>query len=389
MWLTLQGLSQAGHDVTLVAPAATSAQEASAARRELATICTPRLVPAAARAWPAALAAAITSGRALTVVRHDRPEVAAEVARVVQDRRPDVVHAEQLQALAACGAARRAGVPIVLRMQNVESDLWRLVARARPGAGLLALEAARLRRDERRAVASVACTVALTPRDAGRLRHAMDDDVRARVHAVPPGVPPGWPPGLAVEGEPAVAVAGSGGWWPNRDGLRWFLDEVWPRVTTAWPGARLHIYGGHDRRSRPGVVGHAAPDDSAAAFPQGSICAVPLRVASGIRMRILEAWSRGLPVVATPEAAAGLEWTGEPPLLTCHDAAAFADAIVRLARDPDGRTRLAALGRSALEARYDPASAIGALLDVYRAATGPVSGGLGQSQKQESRSKKG
>ncbi len=370
MWLAIQGLSRAGHDVTLVAPADGSAP----VPRELADVCTPRLAQAGARTWPAAMGAALVSGRAVTVARHDRPAVAAEVARAIDDGRPDVVHAEQLQAYAACAAARRAGIPVVLRMQNVESDLWSLVARARPGARPLELEAIRLRRDERRAMSEAQRTVALTERDAGRLRDGLPDDVQSRTHAVPPGVPAIWPAGTAVDGAPAVAIAGSGGWWPNRDGLQWFLADVWPRVVEALPAARLHVFGADRRIAGSGVVCHPAPDESSAAFPAGAICAVPLRVASGIRMRVLEAWSRGLPVVATNEAAAGLEWPGEPPLLVCCGAEAFAAAIIGLARDPERRTRLAAAGRSALEARYDPAASTGALLDVYRAATGAVSG---------------
>ena len=72
---------------------------------------------------------------------------------------------------------------------------------------------------------------------------------------------------------------------------------------------------------------------------------VPIRVASGVRMKILEAWSRGVPVVATEAAAAGLAHGAETALLRESDPAALALAIETLAHDPDRREALVGAGR--------------------------------------------
>ena len=81
---------------------------------------------------------------------------------------------------------------------------------------------------------------------------------------------------------------------------------------------------------------------------------MPLAIASGIRMKILEAWARGVPVVGTPEAVAGLAARDGEELLVARDAAGFAAAIVRLHREAGLAGRLAAAGRRALAERHDP-----------------------------------
>src|SRR4029079_13401622 len=88
----------------------------------------------------------------------------------------DVVHVEQLQALAGAAPAVRAGVACVLRAQNVESAVW--AEAARQGAdgvhrlltrALLRVEARRLRRFEAAALAAADVTIALSPTAAARL----------------------------------------------------------------------------------------------------------------------------------------------------------------------------------------------------------------------------
>ena len=353
---TIDALLDAGHDVALVAPADGESPVGAPMLRSFDR------VPVARRGWVAAAVDAMRGGHALTVARHRHADVAAAVARVVDEWRPDIVHAEQLQSLANAAPAQVRGVPLVLRMQNVESSLWSQVAQARRSSRWLAFEAGRLRRDERRAFA-VASVVSLTERDAASLRGIGGRDVAAIAPAFPCELPPGTP----VAGAPAIVVAGSAGWWPNRQGTRWFVDDVVPQLRRVLPDARAHVYGG-ERVDCDGIDWHAAPDDARDAFPAGAIAAVPLLIGSGIRMRVLDAWARGLPVVATSVAAAGLAVESGRELVIADTPVAFAHALRDVAANTALSARLVAAGRAYLARHHDPLRQARALAAHYAAA---------------------
>ncbi len=366
LWETLGALA-AAIDVALVAPEPPAAIGAS--RAALAARCRPFLVERRRR--PAALAgvAARLRGRPLTIARHASREVAAEVERRLAAESFDIAVSEQLQSLPQLEPARRRGVPIVLRQQNVESDLWAgTAALGGPRAGWLRGEARRLAVWEGKALRQVAAALALSARDAERLRELGGG--AGRVDWVAPPFPAELPAAeQRLPGEPAVVVLGSGGWSPNRDQARWFASAIWPAVRRARRGAVLHLFG-EERVTGDGILWHGSPSDSREAFARGAVFAVPLRVGSGVRMKILEAWSRGVPVVATPEAAGGLAATDGGELLLARDGEEFAAAVGRIAAQVGLREGLVARGRAALRTRHDPAAVAGALAERLRAAVG-------------------
>ena len=365
---TLRALAAGGHEITLVAPA--SRRAAAAADATGRAWVEPRWVICRRRPLVFDLVRRALGRRPLTIVRHARRAVAAEVDRQLAGEPFAIVHAEQVQAMAQTGAAARHGVPVVLRAQNVESELWTALAvfRGPLARRLLRLEARRLAACEGAAVRRAAATVALTTPDAERLTALAGGAI---VHAVPVPFPASFPAGPSLPGRPAVVLFGSRGWAPNRDQERWFRSAAWPAVHAAAPEAILHVFGG-ESAAGPGVEAHPAPADSVDAFPAGGILVVPLRVAAGLRMKILEAWSRGLPVVATPQAAAGLEATAGRELLLAATPGEFAAAIVRLRDDPALATDLVAAGRALLVERHDPVEVTVQLETVYRRATRPA-----------------
>jgi glycosyltransferase involved in cell wall biosynthesis len=144
---------------------------------------------------------------------------------------------------------------------------------------------------------------------------------------------------------------------PNRDGLLWFAREVWPQILAQQPQARLRLVG----RLSPKTVlpqGDAIDaldfvEDPAAEIASWSAMIVPLRLGSGTRIKILEAFSRGCPVISTPAGAYGLAAVHEKELLLAAAANDFAAGCLRLLADAGLRERLAAAGRRLFEARYD------------------------------------
>ena len=363
---TLEALAAAGCRLTLVAPVDPSAFDLERVARELSPWCTPRLVPAAP--LPPAVALLRSRGAPLSIARHSLTAVRREVERRLAEERFDFVHAEQLQALPQAEPAFARGIPVVLRAQNVESDLW--AEAARRGRGLRGLllhrEAKRLASWEGRAVRQAAATLALTEEDAARLRALAGGEGRVEVVRAPfPELPPG---AGRLAGEPAVVVFGSRGWLPNEDSAAWFAAEVWPTVRAAIPGAVLHLFGADLKGEVPDIVAHPSPRESAEVYAPGSILAVPLRIASGVRIKVLEAWARGVPVVGTPAALGGLEVEDGREALIAQNPQQFAAAIARLHREPTLAASLVEAGRRALRERHGPGKVAQQLIETYVAA---------------------
>ncbi len=349
LWNTLRALSGRGHEITLVAAVDSQHFDRDEVAGKLAGLCRPRLVMTRPRSpWTAAVEAQLTR-RPLTTVRHGLASVRREVAVVLAEQRFDVVQLEQVQAYGLLPRPPREGrladgTPVVLRAQNVESDLWAATAAAtfwrRPW---LRLEARRLALWEGRAMRDAAATVALSAEDAERL------SVLAGGPKQPVVVPAPFDSELEaadhpLSGELPIILFGSQGWWPNRDGVRWFVDQIWPAVREALPRSVLHIFGQGLGRDEPRVVHHQPPVDSRLAMAPNAVLAVPLNVASGVRIKILEAWARGVPVVATPAAAGGLGTEDGVELDVARDAREHVAAFTRLL-DPALREQRIAAGR--------------------------------------------
>ena len=368
MAYTIEGLVARGHDITVVAPTPAGRDNPA----ELGAPVSPRLrlriVPDRPPPKAAAAVLSLIQGLPVSVVGQSSPPTRVEVARLLGTEPFDVVHVEQLQALPKADAAFGRRVPIVLRAENVESDLWHALAEARPRARRFArFEAQRLARFEGRSVARVAATAALTLADAKRLRRLAPG---ADVEVVPAPMPAHLPAGAArLAGDPALVVVASR-WHPNQDGVIWFAKTIWPAVLAALPRARLHLFGADAAAAGDGIDRHEAATSSADAFADGSILVVPLRIASGVRVRILEAWARGVPVVATHAAAEGLGVVDGRGIRLADSADAFIRAIDEIHQSRDLSAGLVIDGRARLKSHHDPAMCAARLEAIYARVIG-------------------
>jgi len=367
LWLTLQGLADAGHKIALVVPDASGADASSYEYTELRAVCTLHFVPVRSRSYAIHAINSLLTWTPFSIVKHASNEVANAVTERARQFQPDVIHAEQLQAVANCAGVAASGVPLLLRMQNVESELWNQLSRSGGWRRLMALEGRRLKRHETMVLRNSDQTSTLTGRDAFTLRDMVPREIKARIACIAPEFPSELPTAAMVTGQPAVALSGSSGWWPNAQGSRWFFDTVWPAVHAAFPAADAHVYGGALVRAA-NVHCHPAPVDSIEAFPQNAIVVVPIQVGSGIRMRILEAWARGLPVIATTVAARGLDVESYRQLIIADSANDYVSALRKLSLDGSLRERLVTNGREYLRRHHNRTDATRALLDGYARA---------------------
>lgn len=166
---------------------------------------------------------------------------------------------------------------------------------------------------------------------------------------IPPlQVPPAW----------EIVFSGNLQYHPNRAAVRFFHSEIWPLLAVKWPALRWKLVGKNPDSVRPlvaadrRVVLTGPLDDAIAAIAAARVAVVPLLSGSGTRVKILEAWAAGVPVVSTSIGAEGLDARNATDLLLADSPAEFADCINRLLSSADLRDRLATAGRSRYEQFY-------------------------------------
>ncbi len=297
------------------------------------------------------------------------PRFGEAVLRRVETFRPDVVHLEQLQ-LAWQLPQLVDRVPVVLRQQNVESLLLERYAALRPlpVRVLLRREARRVERADAEACRQAHVVAPISETDADVLARWIP---RERMVVIPAALPSHDGPcaPLELDGDPAVVCLGSFDWGPNRDGGRWFVREVWPEVVERHGAAVLHLAGpgSPDFSAAPNVRIHGVVPDARALYGPNRIAVVPVRAGSGVRLRILEAWSEEVPVVSTPVGAEGLAEGEADGVLVAAEPRALAAAIIRVAEDEALRRRLVATGlRRLLDHSLE--RAVSKALEAYRTA---------------------
>jgi glycosyltransferase involved in cell wall biosynthesis len=162
----------------------------------------------------------------------------------------------------------------------------------------------------------------------------------------------------ASSGPPTVLHLGTMFWPPNVTGVIWFARAVWPQVRAHAPGARFVIVGKNPPAdvlaltNDPSITVTGYVPDPTPYLAAADAFVVPLHAGGGMRVKILDAWLWGLPIVSTPIGAEGMALRDGENILLAADADAFAAATVRCLTDPALNAHLRTAGRAWVEAQY-------------------------------------
>jgi polysaccharide biosynthesis protein PslH len=145
---------------------------------------------------------------------------------------------------------------------------------------------------------------------------------------------------------------------PNIEGIRWFVEAVFPRIQIAVPDVELLIVGSKPTpdvvrlgRSQ-GVVVTGFVEDVREYLARASVCVVPLRIARGIQNKVLEAMAMGKAVVCTPQAHEGIRATSPRELVVAEGPDDFAAATTELLSDRGKARQLGLAARQCVEREY-------------------------------------
>ncbi|KUG21927.1 hypothetical protein ASZ90_008301 [hydrocarbon metagenome] len=261
------------------------------------------------------------------------------VERILKENHYDAIQVEELPLMAVWDSVV-SDIPVVFSSHNVESELsLRLFRRRNPLIKSLAgVEYRRMVREERKALARVRASLAVSEKDRDSLLQLSHDNV-SPIHVLPNCAHDRFQPSVSKLPVKGILTVGSFGWYPNREGLMWFVDKVLPQLREKFPEEIIRVVGSEicpslcRKLKQHGIDIHADVPDILPFLQEARLLFVPLRIGGGTRIKIVEAWAAGLPVVSTTLGAEGLPYRPGVNILTADDETGFASEMNRLLED--------------------------------------------------------
>jgi glycosyltransferase involved in cell wall biosynthesis len=148
-----------------------------------------------------------------------------------------------------------------------------------------------------------------------------------------------------------MVFTGAMDWLPNADATVFFVEQILPRIRKRLPSAHVRLVGRNPdpalvrRLTGPGVDFTGTVEDVRPELAAAALVVVPLRIGSGTRLKILEAWAMGKAVLSTSIGAEGLPAVDRESIILADTPEAFTDRAVELLEDRERSTALGVSGR--------------------------------------------
>lgn len=254
---------------------------------------------------------------------------------------------------------KNSGARIALRAHNVEHRIW---SRKASNTSFfltrfyLSNMARRLERFEARLAAEVDHVISISPED-----QAYYDSLGSgsRSFCIPTGIDMQQVRSSPLPEQPDLFYIGALDWIPNREGLSWFLDEVYPLIREQRPQIRFHVAGRNapvsflKRVEAEGIDYHGEVPDARAFMKDHYLMVVPLLSGSGMRIKILEGMALGRPIVSSPMGLQGIPASDPEHLRIASEAEGFAARIIELLSDPVTTAQMCLKARQLVETKFD------------------------------------
>lgn len=134
---------------------------------------------------------------------------------------------------------------------------------------------------------------------------------------------------------PTMAMIADYSYRPNREGMDWFLEHIYPAVCKANPNVKLYLVGkssGRFDNAASGVIATGYVDDVVPYLRLARVVIAPLLTGGGIKMKVVEGMAASRPVITTPIGVEGLKAVPGRDVIVQSEPAVFASELVRLIR---------------------------------------------------------
>jgi len=164
---------------------------------------------------------------------------------------------------------------------------------------------------------------------------------------------------------------GSMNWIPNQEGIRWFLETVWPEVTKRHPFLKYFIAGREmpswlTESHYPNVVIAGEVEDALKFINEHTVMIVPLFSGSGIRIKIIEGMACGKTIISTTVGAEGIYYTNQENILIANDPVDFIKMISACMSDRLFLNKIGKNAKELIKKDYDRDQIIKKLVGFYQ-----------------------
>jgi len=316
----------------------------------------------------------------LPVVKYRTRAMRAKLRSMLVEHQYDLVHLDMLHLagyIDDCG-----DTPVVLIEHNVEHVI--LDRRADTETRwlqrtYLRYQAAKLKDYEAKACQRADHVVAVSDLDAEQLRALAP---HASVTCVPNGVDTEFfSAGQCVKRPASLVFVGGFTWFPNLDAIRYFSEDILPKLKRLVPDVKLTVIGKYpdspavqEIARHPEIVLAGLVDDIRPYVDSAMAYIVPLRIGGGTRLKILDALAMSKPIVSTTVGCEGLDVEHGKTIVVADTPDDFAAAVAKALSNPDWAQQIGEEGRRLVERKYDWAAVAQGLMRVYVAAREAGSG---------------
>lgn len=386
-WHVLKYLVRAGHKITLASFVRTEEMPYIEDLRKLCTAV--HAIPVhRSRIWDLYyFARSQVTGRPFLVERDDLAEMRVLVNRLVSVGDIDVIHADQLTMTQFAFPIPVPNGRKPILVFDAHNAVWTITERMKQNAALylkfpLSVETRRIKHYEGMIVKDFDATLAVTEPDRLSLLDAfqqLEPGAEVPISVIPIAVDtqqiqPVWRAGCP----PSILTMGTLYYPPNADGIRWFIQHVFPQVRQVIPDVKLTIVG----KNPPKDFLHLAADPESGItvtgfvpdldpyFAESAITVIPVRAGGGMRVRILEAFARAAPVVTTTVGLEGIDAQPGTDVLIADSPEEFARSVIELLQNQELQKQLSLNGRCLVTQKYDWQAALGSLDKLYQELAG-------------------
>jgi glycosyltransferase involved in cell wall biosynthesis len=269
---------------------------------------------------------------------------------------------------------RHTNAPIVMRAHNVEHEIWERV-KVNTNNQIKKIYLRNLNRKLKKFELSFLndydLLLPITDRDGEQFKKL---GYKGGLYTLPTGIEAQrYQYNLSETEYPSIFHLGSLDWEPNLEGLRWFLNEVWPKVLKQNNAIKFYIAGRNASESlikyfqdQTNVVFHGEVSDANSYINSKAIMIVPLLSGSGMRIKVIEGLALAKAIVSTKIGMEGISAKNGKDMLIADEPELFAKHLLELISDKNKYLTIAHNARAFVEREFDNQTIVKGLIENYQ-----------------------